>query len=72
VDKEWIIGIAIMLAVSAVAVLFPEVLIGHSLAIREDRTLWAWGSNWDGQLGDGTTIDRHEPVHVLTDVKLVD
>jgi alpha-tubulin suppressor-like RCC1 family protein len=25
---------------------------------------WAWGWNDDGQLGDGTTMDRHEPVQV--------
>jgi alpha-tubulin suppressor-like RCC1 family protein len=40
----------------------------HSLAIREDGTLWAWGQNRYGQLGDGTTINRHKPVQVLTDV----
>jgi alpha-tubulin suppressor-like RCC1 family protein len=40
----------------------------HSLAIRRDGTLWAWGFNWLGQLGDGTTTDRHRPVQVLTDV----
>jgi alpha-tubulin suppressor-like RCC1 family protein len=26
----------------------------HSLAIRSDGTVWAWGSNWIGQLGLGT------------------
>lgn len=25
----------------------------HTLALREDGTVWAWGSNWDGQLGSG-------------------
>ena len=33
-----------------------------SFAIRSDGTLWAWGKNDSGQLGDGTTQDRHEPV----------
>jgi alpha-tubulin suppressor-like RCC1 family protein len=27
----------------------------HSLALKSDDTLWAWGYNGYGQLGDGTT-----------------
>lgn len=30
----------------------------HVVAIRNDGTLWAWGGNWYGQLGDGTGGDR--------------
>ncbi|WP_270170223.1 RCC1 domain-containing protein [Paenibacillus sp. SYP-B4298] len=37
---------------------------GHMLALRSDGTVWAWGRNDYGQLGDGTTIDRHTPVQV--------
>jgi len=40
----------------------------HALAIRTDGSLWSWGRNDRGQLGDGTTIDRHEPVHIMNDV----
>ena len=36
----------------------------HSLALKSDGTVWAWGSNGDGQLGDGTGIDRNLPVQV--------
>lgn len=36
----------------------------HSLAIREDGTLWAWGFNTSGQLGDGTTTQRLVPYQV--------
>jgi alpha-tubulin suppressor-like RCC1 family protein len=36
----------------------------HTVALRPDTTLWAWGSNAHGQLGDGTTIDRESPVQI--------
>jgi alpha-tubulin suppressor-like RCC1 family protein len=37
-----------------------------SLAIRSDGTLWAWGSNFNGELGDGTQTNRFKPVQVGT------
>lgn len=27
---------------------------GHTIALREDGTVWVWGANWRGQIGDGT------------------
>src|SRR5436190_14533034 len=30
----------------------------HSLALRSDGTVWAWGANGFGQLGDGTSTFR--------------
>jgi alpha-tubulin suppressor-like RCC1 family protein len=33
----------------------------HSLALDENGNVWAWGSNRDGQLGDGSTTDRTAP-----------
>lgn len=36
----------------------------HSLALAADGSVWAWGENSGGQLGDGTTIDRPAPVRV--------
>ncbi|MBR0089683.1 MAG: hypothetical protein IJP94_07585, partial [Clostridia bacterium] len=36
----------------------------HTLALREDGTLWAWGRNANGELGDGTTQGRTFPVRV--------
>lgn len=39
----------------------------HTLAIRSDGTLWAWGSNEYGQLGDGTIENKLSPVQIGTD-----
>ena len=36
----------------------------HALAIGQDGTLWAWGWNGWGQLGDGTHEDRLTPMQV--------
>ena len=37
----------------------------HSLVLKADGTVWAWGYNNYGQLGDGTTSNRTTPVPVL-------
>jgi alpha-tubulin suppressor-like RCC1 family protein len=41
--------------------------IDHSVAVRPDGTLWAWGFNGSGQLGDGTLTARSAPVQIGTD-----
>jgi alpha-tubulin suppressor-like RCC1 family protein len=45
----------------------------HSLALKSNGTVWAWGKNEYRQLGDGTTTDRSAPVQVggLSDVKAI-
>jgi alpha-tubulin suppressor-like RCC1 family protein len=43
----------------------------HSMGIKSDGTLWAWGLNSNGELGLGDTIDRHSPVQVGSDNKWV-
>lgn len=35
-----------------------------SLALKADGTVWAWGHNYDGCLGDGTTTDSNSPIQV--------
>jgi alpha-tubulin suppressor-like RCC1 family protein len=42
---------------------------GHSLAVKTDGSLWAWGQNGFGQLGDGTTKNRSAPVKIMDGVK---
>lgn len=39
----------------------------HKAAIRLDGTLWTWGNNQNGQLGNGTTTGKTEPVQIGTD-----
>ena len=41
--------------------------INFTLAIKEDGTLWGWGSNFYGQLGDGTNVSKYSPVQIGTD-----
>jgi alpha-tubulin suppressor-like RCC1 family protein len=36
----------------------------HSLALMSDGSVWTWGRNLEGQLGDGGTTDRTVPVPV--------
>jgi len=45
----------------------------HSLVVLQDGTVWAWGRNHHGQLGDGTTENRLAPVQVagLSNVRSV-
>ena len=37
----------------------------HTVALKSDGTVWAWGSNTYGRLGDGTTTQRITPVQVV-------
>jgi uncharacterized repeat protein (TIGR01451 family) len=43
---------------------------GFVYALKSDGTVWAWGINSSGQLGDGTTVERTRPVQTtgLTNV----
>jgi hypothetical protein len=45
----------------------------HSLAVKTDGTVWAWGANGNGQLGDNSTAQKIVPVQVsgLSDVTAV-
>src|SRR5262249_46728698 len=45
---------------------FADVSVGgyHTCARKTDGTLWCWGDNVVGMLGDGTTTNRDVPVQV--------
>lgn len=43
----------------------------HMLAIKYNGTLWAWGLNVFGEVGDGTTEYRSEPVQIGSDMNWV-
>jgi len=45
--------------------------VDHVVALRTDGSIWAWGSNQEGQFGDGTTGDRHIPVRILDEVSVM-
>ncbi|KQO18715.1 S-layer homology domain-containing protein [Paenibacillus sp. Leaf72] len=40
----------------------------HIAVIKKDHSLWTWGGNQEGQLGDGSTESRYTPQKVLDDV----
>lgn len=43
----------------------------NTYALLNDGTLWAWGDNSSGDIGDGTTEDRLFPIPVLSQVEQV-
>jgi hypothetical protein len=40
----------------------------YNMVIEADGSPWAWGSNENGQLGDGTAVDRSSPVQIIPPV----
>ena len=39
---------------------------GHTVALKKDGTVWTWGNNGVGQLGDGTAVTKYYLVQVQT------
>ena len=40
----------------------------HTIATKNDGSLWAWGYNSYGQLGDGTTTNKTTPIKIMDNV----
>ena len=38
---------------------------GHSLALDYSGSVWSWGNNYEGQLGNGTAVNSGVPVQVV-------
>lgn len=43
----------------------------HILALKSDGTVWVWGNNSNGELGDGTIVGRWNPVQALNLTNIV-
>ena len=43
----------------------------YSAAVKSDGTLWAWGKNNYGQMGNGTVVSSSSPVQIGSDTKWV-
>ncbi len=46
--------------------------VTHCLALKNDGTVWSWGVNTYGELGDGTTTSRNIPVQVANLTSVID
>ena len=40
---------------------------GHMAVIKQDNSVWSWGENSFGQIGDGTEQNSATPIQILTD-----
>ena len=46
----------------------------HTVILKSDGTVWGWGDNSSGQLGNGTTVNSTVPIQAIgiNDVKMID
>ena len=68
-QSEWAYGGSFTTLPETIAGCWQSIATGlsHTVGIMSDGTLWAWGGNDFGQLGDGTRTARRTPVQIGTD-----
>lgn len=44
---------------------------GTTVALKSDKTLWAWGENTFGTVGNGSLDDQFEPIMLLNNIQVV-
>ncbi len=66
--KAFLAGMTPSLTTTGDYVITGSVAAGgnHVLGLKSDGTVWAWGLNATGQLGDGTTVLKSTPIQVKT------
>ena len=67
--KKFTLIFLLLISFQSFSQCWKEIAAGefHSVAIKTDGTLWSWGLNDKGQLGDGTTINKNVPTQIGTD-----
>ena len=71
--KKLLLALLTLVTIQLQAQCWKEISYGgyHNIAIKNDGTLWAWGSNNVGELGDGTLENKNLPVQIGTDTDWV-
>ena len=67
--KKITLLIIILLSTKTFSQCWKQVSAGleFTLAIKNDGTLWAWGANYNGQLGDGSLVNKIIPTKIGND-----
>jgi alpha-tubulin suppressor-like RCC1 family protein len=58
-------GTGALAGITAIAASGGDIYGGSSLALDSNGAVWAWGTNSNGQLGNGSTTDSSTPVQVV-------